>query len=931
MENRESDLLLCLGKRLLEPNTYIWLAFPRPKPHILKGENMRLSSIISIGVLLFCRAWALAGPAATGSTSDADSLEIRLDLLPASSGSFPFSAETMHRGPKVGLVLSGGGARGLAQIGILKVFEREEIPIDLVVGTSMGGIIGGLYAAGYSAEELEQIALSVDWNDLLSDTPARLSLFLSQREEREGSLFQFRLDGIKPYVPTALTSGQKLTNLLAGLTMRARLTSRWFTEPHSSFDNLRIPFRAVAADLVTGERVILDCGDLAQALRATMAVPLAFSPVEVGDSLLVDGGLVDPIPVDVARDLGSDLVIAVNTVSSLLPAERIKSVLDVANQATSIMSLRQQRESLEQADLVITPDLSRFSSVDFSQAADLIALGQAAAEDVISRLKESISRGKTENPPSELPGFKVCQLQVAGNRKLKTAQVLELASTRAESTVSLSQIKADLKRIYAGGYFSDVYASLRNLAPDEYSLCFHVSENPPCDTLVFANNTIYSDSALYRHTGFAPSQVLSRRTLAQIVDSTTSLYRRDGYNLAHVGRVDYDSTAGSLTFTIDEGIVSRIDLSGNRRTRNWVVLRNLPQKAGRPFNSRKISTGMSNIYNTGLFEEVSFSTRPADEGVILHLRVREKKFNLVRIGAHFKDEYGTEGFVQFVDANVFGIGNRATAHLQYGYRKQLYKLNFKADRIFKTYLTYNFNVYYSRDDRRLFEDHREVGSFSQRRTGADFSLGQHMSRLGVISVGTKAERVRIENDTHRDSYSLRSLIVKSLVDTFDKYPFPSEGKYHHFYAELAGDILGGDVVYRKAFTSLESYFPLHRRVNFHPKIAVGASDGTVPASEKFTLGGCDSFYGLFSEELVGDKVLVGSLGLRFRFFRRLYWTLRYDTGKVWSKLESIKFKELKHGFGSSLALDTPLGPLEFAYGAATDEWDKLYFRFGFGF
>jgi outer membrane translocation and assembly module TamA len=120
-------------------------------------------------------------------------------------------------------------------------------------------------------------------------------------------------------------------------------------------------------------------------------------------------------------------------------------------------------------------------------------------------------------------------------------------------------------------------------------------------------------------------------------------------------------------------------------------------------------------------------------------------------------------------------------------------------------------------------------------------------------------------------------------------------------------------------------------VNFHPKIAIGASDGSLPTSEKFTLGGLDSFYGLFSEELVGEKVFVGSLGLRFRIFRRLYWTVRYDVGRVWSRLESIKFKNLKHGFGSSLALDTPLGPLEVAYGVATDEWDKFYFKFGYGF
>jgi NTE family protein len=892
---------------------------------------MRILTAIFIGVLLSWWSPADITRASSPLVLGQDSIKIRLDFLQSSAGSFPPPLEMGQRGPKIGLALSGGGARGLAQIGVLKVFEREKIPIDFIVGTSMGGVIGGLYAAGYSAAELERIALDVDWNDLLSDTPPRMSLFLSQREEKEGSLFQFRLDGIKPYVPTALTSGQKLTNLFADLTMRARLTSRWFSQPYSSFDNLTIPFRAVTTDLVTGERVILDSGDLAQALRATMTIPLAFSPVQQGDSLLVDGGLVDPIPVDIAKGMGSDLVVAVNTVSSLLPADKLKTPLDVANQATSIMSLRRQREALEQADLVIAPDLSGFSSMDFDQTEELIARGQAAAERVASDLNKRISHGQSHNPANDPTEYLIGKLYLTGNKHLKTDQILDLAKTSENSMVTAEQIRADLERIYASGYFSDVYASLENPDSGECSLGFHVSENPPLDTILFVGNSIYPDSLLFRRSGFSPSPVLNLRRLQQVEDSTVSLYHQDGYSLAHVAKMDYDSTAHSLTLIVDEGIVSRIDLSGNRRTRNWVVLRNLPQKVGKPFNARKINSGIANIYSTGLFEEVGFSTRPADQGVALELKVKEKKFSIVRMGAHYNDEYQTEGFLELVDANLFGIGNRITAHLQYGERKELYRLSFTADRIFKTYLTYKLDLYHALDDRRLFEHHRRMGQFCQKRLGASLSLGQHMARFGIISVEAKAERVKIEGDDYRDSYNLRSLMIRSLVDSFDRYPFPTQGKYHHLYVELAGDILGGDVVYRKAFTSLESYFPLNRRVNFHPKIAIGASDGTLPISEKFTLGGWDSLYGLFSEELVGDKVFVGSLGLRFRFFRRWYWTVRYDVGRVWSRLESIKFKNLKHGVGSSLALDTPLGPLEFAYGVATDEWDKFYFRFGYGF
>jgi len=899
---------------------------------------MKSLSIIFIGTFIILTGWFWQSLSFAQIPEGQDRIEIRLDFLKSSKDELSFPLKMTTTRPKIGLALSGGGARGLAQIGILKVFEKEKIPIDFIAGTSMGGILGGLYAVGYSAEELERIVKDIDWNDLLTDTPARLSLFLSQREEKEGSLFQFRLNGLTPYIPSALTSGQKLTNLFTNLTMRANLSSKWFKEPYSSFDNLEIPFRAVTTDLVTGEKVVINSGDLAQAMRAAMTFPLAFSPVEMGEFLLVDGGLVDPLPVDVTKEMGADVVIAVNTVSSLLPADKIKNPWDVANQATSIMSLPRLQEELKQADYVITPNLQKFSSTDFNRASDLIALGETTAESLMVDIKKLISTSQSGILKTNSPEFKICELRFEGNQKIKTDSILELTKIRTERTVTVELIKSDLEEIYACGYFTDVYALLKKTKIDDYSLCFHLSENPPLEKIIFENNTIYPDSVLLKRFSLPPAEILNQKLLQQMLDSTISIYHQDGYSLAHIEEIKYDSLTHELKVKVDEGIVTRIELSGNKRTRNWMVLRNLPQKPKEPFNVRKVSSGLSNIYNTGLFEKVSFSTLPSDEGMILQLKVKEQKFNIIRIGVHYNDEYQTEGFLQFIDANVFGIGNEVYTHLQYGERKEIYKLSFKADRIFKTYLTYKLNLFYQHEDRKLFEDHHKTSDFTQRRAGADFSLGQHISKFGIISVEGRAERVKIVDHVFKENYNIRSFIIRSLVDTFDKYSFPTRGKYHHLYVELAGDILGGDLVYRKAFTSLESYFPLHRRVNFHPKVAIGISDGTVPVGEKFTLGGSDNFFGLYSEELKGDKMFLGSLGLRFRFFRRLYWTLRYDTGEVWTKLESIKLKKLKHGLGSSLALDTPFGPLEFAYGVATDSqkpdlrnWDKFYFKLGFDF
>jgi len=863
---------------------------------------------------------------------DSDTAIIRLEFVKPQPGKIAFPLRELVRRPKIGLALSGGGARGLSQIGILKVFEKENIPIDYIAGTSMGGIIGGLYAAGYSASELERIVLKIDWNDLLSDTPPRLSLFLSQREESEGSLLQFRLDGLKPYIPTALTSGQKLSNLFTNLTMRASFSSRWFAQPQSNFDDLKIPFRAVTTDLVTGERIVLDSGDLAQALRATMAVPLAFTPVEMGEKLLVDGGLVDPMPVEVVKQMGADVVIAINTVSSLLPAEKIKSPIDVANQATTIMSLQKKEEELKKADFVITPELTEFSAMDFGDVDSLIRLGEYTADSQIEEINKTIESKKRVSNPDSFE-FKICELEFLGNQKINKDFLLRLIETRIESTVTRDQIRLELERIYFTGNFSDVSATLSKINEDEYSLRYQVLENPPVEKIIFRNNSIYPDSLLQKQIDFLPAEILNYEILQRGLDSVITVYHRNGYSLAHFENIRYDSTSRNLEVSLNEGLISRVELSGNKRTRKWVVLRNFPLKPGKPFNSKLASRGISNIHSTGFFENAILNTYSTKQGLVLQIKVKEKKFNSVRIGAHFKDEYKTEGFLQFIDANVFGVGNEIYTHFQYGERKQIYKLNFKADRIFKTYLTYKLNVFHRRAKRDLYDEHEKIGYFKEKRTGATFSFGQHISRLGTLSLETRWEKIQVYNNLSRakSTTNIRSLTLRSLVDTFDKYPFPKEGKYHHLYFEFAGDILGGDVVYRKAFTSLESYFPLHRRVNFHPKIAVGVSDGTVPLSERFTLGGPDEIFGLFAEELRGDKMFLGNLGLRFRFFHTLYWTLRYDMGNVWSKVESIKLKNLKHAFGSSLALKTPLGPLEVGYGIATDEWDRFYFRFGYDF
>lgn len=282
--------------------------------------------------------------------------------------------------PKVGLALSGGGARGAAHIGVLKVLEKHNIPIDYIAGTSMGAVIGGLYASGLNAEQIEQIYTSTDWDAVFEDKPRRE--FFSFRRKRDDDLF---LIDAKPGIedgeiklPTGLIQGQKFSLILRKHTQHVAQVR--------DFDQLPIPFRALAADIATGKEVILRHGDLARAIRASMSVPALFAATEIEGQLLVDGGIANNLPVDVVRAMGADLVIAVDISTPLKSSDDVKDVLSITEQLTTILTrnnTEQQLATLNSQDLLIIPSLEDISSANFKDGLKAVKRGQAAAIEKI--------------------------------------------------------------------------------------------------------------------------------------------------------------------------------------------------------------------------------------------------------------------------------------------------------------------------------------------------------------------------------------------------------------------------------------------------------------------------------------------------------------------------------------------------------------------
>jgi NTE family protein len=287
-----------------------------------------------------------------------------------------------HR-PRIGLVLSGGGARGAAHIGVLKVLEENHVPIDAIAGTSMGAVVGGLYASGLTADDIEHVMESVDWQDAFRDRPPRTDLNFRRKLEDQTFLVKFPLGlkGRKFRLPRGLVQGQKLTQTLRTLTLPVAQIQ--------NFDQLAIPFRAIATDIVTGDRVVLDHGDLTTAMRASLSAPGVFSPVDLDGRMLVDGGLSSNLPVDVAREMGVDVLIVVDCGFPLLERGKLESVATVSNQMLAILIRHNsdlQRKTLTDKDIVIEPALGDYSSLDFGDHEKAIKLGAEAARGAAQRL-----------------------------------------------------------------------------------------------------------------------------------------------------------------------------------------------------------------------------------------------------------------------------------------------------------------------------------------------------------------------------------------------------------------------------------------------------------------------------------------------------------------------------------------------------------------
>ena len=381
--------------------------------------------------------------------------------------------DTIKPIPKIGLVLSGGGAKGFAHIGVLKVIDSLGIKVDYVAGTSMGAIIGSLYASGYSGKQLEAIFKTQDFDELINDGFPRASKSFYERENSEKYAVTLPFDRFKISLPSALSRGQNVYNLLYHLMLPVNDVR--------DFSQLPIPFFCVATDIETGESLIMNKGKLAEAVTASGALPSLFQPVMIDERILIDGGVTNNFPVEELRAKGMDIIIGVDVQDALKDRESLKSAPDILLQIGNFRTINAMKSKAELTDIYIKPDITNFSVISFDEGDDIIANGEAAARTKLSELKDVKKHQPdyTERLPVKvLDSLKIKNVSIEGNERYTRSYLLGKLKLKGADKISYADFRQGINNLIATNNFDTFrYQLAATENESEYRLLGKITES----------------------------------------------------------------------------------------------------------------------------------------------------------------------------------------------------------------------------------------------------------------------------------------------------------------------------------------------------------------------------------------------------------------------------------------------------------------------
>ncbi|MBX3044646.1 MAG: patatin-like phospholipase family protein [Candidatus Kapabacteria bacterium] len=825
--------------------------------------------------------------------------------------------------PKTALVLSGGGARGLAQIGVLQGFQQNGIKFDYLVGTSIGAIVGGLYASGYTPDELESILSSANWKEAaaLSNSHIRKQLFIDQKQIYDRSLITLKFNKFNFVVPEAATEGTAFDKFLQELL--------WYGtyQPVTDFNKLKIPFRAVATDLVSGKSASLNNGNLSKAVRASATIPLRYSPIRMDSMILVDGGILSNLPVKQAMEFKPELVIAVNTTSPIYDANELSSAWAIADQVLSIAMEKFIAENEMNADVVIRPELGNYSNDNFNDINNLVLLGKKSFEKSLNEIRRKITDVIYK----------------------KISQIIDDVYLPNEENIFI--VKYDGFTELHRNYLEEVFPSIENkkelsklilylymIDEDYYSnFKIHINEN---------TITVYADSfdIISKINCNLPNHIsdnLQRLTekflnlpakpdiIEGFKESILRYLHSEGYSFASFKELT--NSKGIINIKCNLGRIDSVHFSGNGNLKDFLIMRELEFAVGDTATAKDLLQSIDNLNGTLLFENVEIIPEiNSENGININVRTEPAPDQTLRLGGRIDNERNAQAGVDFVQENFNNYGARITLRGVFSSSYFQTSLNLENTRIFKSKFSSGLNLYYVNRDMyeytidetrfgKRFGNTREFNIFSER-AGVKSLFGTQLEKNGRLFLELRHEFQRYyigQENTMQGFNRLTTAKFGTLFDSRNRPYFATNGRLIEISLESSIIQDGDNPGFSKAKFQYLSHFNIGN-LTITPSLLFGMADITTPFLEFFTLGSEWSFFGMREEEHRGRQIFSGSMSylykLPFDFYFDTYLYGRYDIGAVWLNPDDIKLAGLMHGAGSGLAFDTPLGPARFSLG-----------------
>ncbi|MFH1196340.1 MAG: patatin-like phospholipase family protein [bacterium] len=780
--------------------------------------------------------------------------------------------------PKIGLVLSGGGARGIAHVGTLKLIDSLHIPIDYIAGTSMGGIIGALYACGFSGNEIEKYVLETDWTEMFLDKPPRSEI--PYLEKRDDGKFQIELgiEGFTPVIPSGLIGGQNISLKFSELTSAVGSIQ--------DFNKLPIPYKCVAIDLITGNEVVLDRGSLPKAMRATMAIPTVFSPVEWGDSLLIDGGVLNNFPADVLKEMGANIIIGVNVGSQLLKREELNSLINVLQQTMVLTDYAKQKENFKLCEVFIQPELEGFTTASFDAASVKVILQRginAAAKSRQELIEIKNKYAYNSDPILEedmlLSSPKVISsIFLAGKSSYTLNYLYQLTGHKPNDTLDVVKLRDKISEMKTSGTFKEIEYDILPLDEESVSLYFRLIEKqkPIIHGISIVGNESLHFEFLINLLGMKPGDPFDKKLLSQQIQYMSSL----GY-------------FQEITYVIE------------------------PVR---------------------------------DNYIHLTINLKEKPLRKLRLGFRYDDRNKMVGILGLQTTNFPVVGFRAEATVQFAGLFKFDYTAFYPSRTFDLPLYPFLRIAYKDVPVDIYDfvSGERMAEYNDKSWKFGIGFGHIISKTGLLSFEYYHEYINIDpNFTGFDPIlfpswkdNLRIVSARLAIDRLDDPIIPREGLFVDAHYDASLKAFNSSLEYRFYEIDAKAFATGWKKHTLGLSAYYCNYSGDFPTYKWPAKGGAQTFVGMKINQLLGHNYGYIRIDYRFEFKKDIFFKLIANIGNYNLSEYSLspEFNRSLYGLGFGIQLLSIVGPFELIFSKGSrssvlsDQFTEvIYFTAGFSF